>query len=233
MAAKTPLLLLPGLLCTEALWQHQVKALKGIAECIVADLTQKETIAGMALAALQRAPEKFALAGLSMGGYVALEIVRQAPGRVMKLCLLDTSARSDSPEQKHKRELFIAMSKSGQFKGVTPRLLPMLIHTSRFKDAALTDIIYGMAGKVGRDAFIRQQTAVMNRADSLPFLSSIKVPTQIICGREDMITPPDVMREIADGIKGAQMRIIPDCGHLSPLEQPDQVNETMKIWLAA
>lgn len=233
MSSKTPLLLLPGLLCTEALWQHQIKALKGVADCIVADLTQQETIGGMAAAALQKAPAKFALAGLSMGGYVAFEIMRQAPGRVTKLCLLDTSARPDTTEQKHKRELFITMSRQGQFKGVTPRLLPMLIHTSRFKDAELTDIIFGMAGHVGRDAFIRQQTAIMNRVDSRPLLASIDVTTQVICGHQDMLTPPDVVKEIADGIKGAQFNVIEDCGHLSALEQPEKVSAAMKNWLAA
>src|ERR1700722_9870875 len=103
MTSKISLLLLPGLLCTEALWQYQIKALKGVADCVVADLTQHETMSGLAVAGFQKAPAKFALAGLSMGGYVALEIMRQAPERVTKLCLLDTSARPDSDEQKHKR----------------------------------------------------------------------------------------------------------------------------------
>jgi len=232
MSSKTPLLLLPGLLCDEALWQHQIKALKGVADCVVANLTQHETMAGMAVAALEKAPPKFALAGLSMGGYVAFEIMRQAPERVTKLCLLDTTARPDSPEQQHKRQLFISMSRAGQFKGVTPRLLPLLIHTSRFKDTELTDIIYGMAGRVGRDGFIRQQTAIMNRADSRPLLSSISVPTQIICGHQDALTPPDIMREIAGGIKGSHYDIIEDCGHLSPLEQPEKVNALMTRWLS-
>jgi len=230
---KAPLLLLPGLLCDEVLFAHQIKALKGIAECRVADLTQHDNMPMLAQSVLATAPPQFALAGLSMGGYVALEIMRQAPERVMKLCLLDTSARPDSAEQQHKRQLLMSMSRAGQFKGVTPRLLPVLISTARLNDKDVTDVIFGMAGRIGRDAFIRQQTAIMNRADSRPLLPSIHCPTQIICGHHDMLTPPDVMREIAEGIKGARMDVIENCGHLSPLEQPEKVSEFMKRWLTS
>jgi pimeloyl-ACP methyl ester carboxylesterase len=232
MATKTPLLLLPGLLCDEALWQFQIKALKGIADCSVADLAHHESMPALARTALAKAPAKFALAGLSMGGYVAFEIIRQAPERVLKLCLLDTSARPDTTDQKERRQLLMSMSRAGQFKGVTPRLLPMLVHSSRLKDDKLTDIIYGMAGRLGREGFIRQQTAIMDRADSRPLLPTIKIPVQIIGGRQDELTPPEVMREIADGIRGAQIDIIDNCGHLSALEQPDKVNALMTKWLS-
>ena len=123
---------------------------------------------------LVNAPPQFALAGLSMGGYVAFEIMRQAPQRVLKLCLLDTSARPDTPEQVRRRELLITMSREGKFKGVTPRLLPMLIHPDRMEDKELTYIIMTMAERVGREAFVRQQTAILKRPDSRPLLKSIK-----------------------------------------------------------
>jgi pimeloyl-ACP methyl ester carboxylesterase len=233
MATKQTVLLLPGLLCTEALWQNQIKALKGVADCIVADLTQYDSIITLARAAVQKAPPQFALAGLSMGGYVAWEIMRQAPERVTKLCLLDTSARPDTAEQKERRQAFISMSRAGQFKGVTPRLLPNFIHTSRLKDERLTDVIFGMAGRIGRDGFIRQQTAIMNRSDSRPLLAQIKCPTQVIVGQQDLLTPPDVMSEIATGIQGSKFDVVANCGHLSPLEQPDRVSDIMKLWLTA
>lgn len=228
-----PLLLLPGLLCDEALWQPQIKALKGLANCQVADLTQNESMAAMARAALAKAPPQFALAGLSMGGYAALEIMHQAPERVTRLCLLDTTARPDSEEQKTRRQLLMTLSRSGQFQGVTPRLLPMLVHSSRLKDEKLTDIIFGMAGRVGREAFIRQQTAIMDRADLRPILPGIRCPVQVICGRQDIITPPEVMREIANAIPHAQFHVLDNCGHLSTLEQPEKVNELMKAWMKA
>jgi pimeloyl-ACP methyl ester carboxylesterase len=233
MTQKTPLILLPGLLCDKALWQNQIDTLKGLADCHVADLTQQDDVKDLAKAVLAKAPAKFALAGLSMGGYVALEIMRQAPERVLKLCLVDTSARPDTPEQKERRRLLIAISKQGKFKGVTPRLLPMLIHSDRMNDKALTDIVIDMAARVGREAFTRQQTAIINRIDSRPHLAAIRVPTQVIVGRQDALTPPEIGKEIADAIPGAEFSIVEHSGHLSPLEQPDTVNGLMQKWLLA
>lgn len=232
MPQKTPLLFLPGLLCDEALWRQQIKSLNDMAESHVADLTRHDSIEALAEAVLEKAPEEFALAALSMGGYVAFEIMRRAPQRVTRLCLMDTSARADTPEQKERRQLLLAMSRAGQFKGVTPRLLPMLIHPSRLGDQELTGIIFAMAGRVGREAFQRQQTAIMNRVDSRPSLQAIKCPVEIICGREDSLTPPDIMQEIAGGIVGARMNVIEACGHLSPLEKPEAVSALMRKWLA-
>jgi pimeloyl-ACP methyl ester carboxylesterase len=228
---NVPLLLLPGLLCDEALWQHQIKFLKDTAECAVADITRHSRMEALAKDVLATAPPQFALAALSMGGYVAFEIMRQAPERVLKLCLLDTSARPDTPEQKKRRELLLAMSRAGQFKGVTPRLLPMLIHPDRMDDKELTGIVMTMAERVGREAFNNQQTAIMNRADSRPLLKKIRCPMQVIGGRQDALTPPDIVQEIADGIPKARLDFIENCGHLSPLERPEKVNALMKGWL--
>jgi pimeloyl-ACP methyl ester carboxylesterase len=231
MTDKIPLLLLPGLLCDKALWQHQIKSLKSMTECRVADLTGHDNIPALAAEALKDAPKQFALAGLSMGGYVAFEILRQAPARVLKLCLLDTSARPDTPEQKERRKLLIALSKRGQFKGVTPRLLPMLIHADRLEDKSITQIIFDMAARIGQQAFTRQQMAIIGRVDSRPFLSSIRVPVQIITGRQDALTPPEIGQEIANGIPGARFTIVEHSGHLSPLEQPEVVSAIMRKWL--
>jgi pimeloyl-ACP methyl ester carboxylesterase len=231
--ALIPLLLLPGLLCDAALWQHQIKSLKSIADCRVMDTTKHDRIDALAKAVLAEAPPQFALAGLSMGGYVTLEIMRQAPERVLKLCLLDTSARPDTAEQSEKRRLLLAMSKAGQFKGVTPRLLPLLIHPDRLEDKDLTYIIVTMAERMGRDVFHKQQTAILNRIDSRPFLRDIKCPTQLIVGSQDALTPPEIMREIHDGIAGSRMNVLEHCGHLSALEKPDEVNALMQKWLVA
>ncbi len=227
-----PLLLLSGLLCDGALWQHQIRYLDGIAACHVADTARFDSMTAIAREVLSLAPPQFAMAGLSMGGYVAFEIMRQAPERVLKLCLLDTSARADTAEQREKRRLLLAMAEKGQFKGVTPRLLPMLIHPDRIEDVELTDIVTSMAERMGREAFRNQQTAIMTRTDSHATLKSIQCPTQIIGGRQDVLTPPDIMREIAEGISGARFDVVEDCGHLSPLEKPDEVNLLMRRWLA-
>jgi pimeloyl-ACP methyl ester carboxylesterase len=231
MPKKVPLILLPGLLCDEALWRNQIKSLETLAECRVADLTQYDRVDALARAVLSLAPPQFALAALSMGGYVAFEVMRQAPERVLKLCLLDTTARPDTPEQSERRRLLIAMSRSGQFRGVTPRLLPALIHPDRLQDIELIGVITAMAERVGREAFQNQQTAIINRIDSRSGLRNIHCPTQVIGGRQDALTPPDIVREIADSVSNARFDIVENCGHLSPLEQPEKVTALMIKWL--
>ena len=233
MTDKFPLIFLPGLLCDAALWQHQITHVQNIADCQVADITQHDRIEHLARDVLTKAPAQFALAGLSMGGYVAFEIMRQAPERVLKLALLDTSARPDTLDQRERRQLLLMMSRRGQFKGVTPRLLPMLIHPDRLQDTNLTDIITAMAERVGRDAFHNQQTAILHRIDSRPFLTNIICPTLVVGGMQDGLTPPDIVHEIAAGIPNAQLQLIDNCGHLAPLEQPERVNGFMREWLTA
>lgn len=186
----------------------------------------------MAERVLRTAPPQFALAGLSMGGYVAFEIMRQAPQRVIKLALLDTQARADTPESKQQRQGLIRLALQGEFKGVTARLLPRLIHNSRLNnDESLTDIIMKMAESVGREAFTSQQTAIMNRPDSRPDLPTIKCPTLVLCGREDALTPLALHQEMALAIPGAILSIIEDCGHLSALERPQAVTALLRHWL--
>lgn len=231
MPIPESLVLIPGLLCDDALWQNQINALKERVNITVADTTGHDRMADLADEVMRRAPPHFALAGLSMGGYVALEIMRRAPERVLKLALLDTAARPDTPGQQQRRRLLISMSQSGQFKGVTPRLLPLLIHPDHLHDQGLTSVIMTMAERVGREAFARQQTAILNRIDSRPFLKDITCPTLVLGGAQDAITPPDLLREMVQGIAGARLEIIEACGHLSPLEQPEVVNALMGEWL--
>ncbi|MER2520975.1 MAG: alpha/beta fold hydrolase [Bdellovibrionales bacterium] len=233
MQPKAPLILISGLLCDEALWAHQVKSLKNIADCHVADTTRHDRIELVARDVLAMAPPRFALAGLSMGGYVAFEILRQAPQRVLRLCLLDTTARPDTAEQKERRKLLLAMARTGKFRGVTPRLLPMLIYPDRLRDAPLTETVMGMAERMGPEVFQRQQMAILHRVDSRPTLGAIACPTQVIGGMQDTLTPPDLLREIANGISGARLDLIERCGHLAPLERPDEVGALMARWLTA
>jgi pimeloyl-ACP methyl ester carboxylesterase len=230
MAEKQRLLLLPGLLCDAALWQFQTEALADVADPMVADLTRSDSIAGMARDALERAPDRFALAGLSMGGYVALEIMRQAPERVTRLALLDTSARADTPETVERRKALIDLASRGKFKGVTPRLLPLLLHKDH-QFPPLSTIVMDMAARVGQEAFIRQEVAILTRIDSRPFLKDIKVPTLVLVGEDDALTPVHLHEELADGIKGSEFQIIARSGHLTTLERPDMVNRAMFDWL--
>jgi pimeloyl-ACP methyl ester carboxylesterase len=232
MAEKQRLLLLPGLLCDAALWQFQSEALADVADISVADLSRSESIADMARDALAAAPDRFALAGLSMGGYVALEIMRQAPERVTHLALFDTSARPDTPELTERRKALIELAGRGKFKGVTPRLLPLLMHRDH-QFAPLTQIVIDMAARIGQPGFVRQEIAIMNRIDSRPFLKDIAVPTLVLVGADDQLTPVAVNEELADGIKGSEFQVIARCGHLTTLEKPDMVNRAMFDWLTS
>ena len=233
MAEKIPLLLVPGLLCSAALWRPQIDALSDIARSTIADTTQDDSFGAMARRALAAAPPRFALAGLSMGGYIAQEIMRQAPERVTHLALLDTSARSDSPEQRTRRLGLIELAEKGEFKGVTPRLLPLLIHPARLEDEPLTRTVMEMAETIGKEAFLRQQTAIMARPDGRADLRRISCPTLVLCGRQDVLTPVKLHEEIASLVPGARLAVIEDCGHLSTLEKPRSVSAAFRQWLTA
>jgi pimeloyl-ACP methyl ester carboxylesterase len=233
MTTRTPLVLLPGLLEDKAVWQNQIDALADVAAAIVPDLTRQDSIAAMAEAVLATAPDRFALAGHSMGGYVALAVTRIAPRRVMRLALVDTAARADTPEQTERRHALIEMTKIGKFKGVTPRLLPLLVHADRLDDKAVTDIIMAMAERVGPEAFQRQQKAIMGRLDQRKFLPRIACPTLVLCGRQDQITPLDRSEEMAAAIAGAKLVVVEECGHIPQLEGAEEATRAMREWLGA
>ncbi len=231
MSEPSPLALLPGLLCDQALWQHQTAALADLADCRVADLTSQDSVAEMARTVLEAMPDRFGLAGLSMGGYVAFEIMRRAPERVSRLALIDTKARPDTPEETSRRRGLIELAQKGNFKGVTPRLLPLMIHEARLEDEALTGDVRAMAERIGQAAFVRQQTAILGRPDSRPTLVTIGCPTLVLCGRQDALTPVQDHTEMAAGIRNAQLKVVEDCGHLAPLERPEAVTKAMRAWL--
>jgi pimeloyl-ACP methyl ester carboxylesterase len=231
MKATQALVLLPGLLCDAALWAAQLEALAGVASPVVADLTRHDSIGAMAEAVLRAAPGRFALAGLSMGGYVAQEVMRRAPERVTRLALLDTSARADTEAQRKRRGDLLALAGRGHFKGVTPRLLPMLVHPARLADEALTASVMAMAERVGPEAFLRQQQAIMARPDSRPDLPRVACPTLVLCGRQDALTRLERPEEMAALIAPAELVVIEDCGHLSTLERPGEVSAALRRWL--
>lgn len=225
------LVLLPGLVNDSRLWQHQTAGLADIAHVSVGDLTKGHTIAEMASDVLASAPVgQFALAGLSMGGYVALEIMRQAPERVLALALFDTSARPDTPTALENRSAAIEQSEKN-YQLVIEELMPKQLHPTHMDDAELVSMITDMAMSLGNKTFIRQQRAIAGRIDSIPSLSLIKCPTLVLCGRDDAITPIGLHQEMVTEIEGSGLSIIDDCGHLSALEQPTRVNEALTMWL--
>jgi pimeloyl-ACP methyl ester carboxylesterase len=228
---RTPLVFLPGLLCDERLWRDQAEALSDIATPFIADLTLDNSVAAMAGRALGAAPDRFALAALSMGGYVAFEILRQAPQRVTRLALFDTSAAPDDPARIAQRKVGIASLKIGRFAGVTTRLLPQLVHPSHVA-GPVGEELKAMAARVGGDAFLRQQQAILGRPDSRPLLATIAVPTLVAVGDGDVLTPPAEALEIHHGIAGSRFHLFRNCGHLPAIEQPRETNEVLRAWLA-
>jgi pimeloyl-ACP methyl ester carboxylesterase len=228
---KTQLILLPGQLCDAALWKSQVAALADIADIAVADLTRDDSVAAMAERALASAPPRFAVCGLSLGGYVAFEMVRRVADRVTHLGLMNTSARADIEEQSERRERSLRAARIGAFKGVTPRFLPTIIHPDHAADPAMAKTVLEMTERVGRIAFEQQQRAAIQRPDSRPLLASIDCPTLVVGGRQDRVTPPALQEEIASGIAGAELELLDVCGHLAPIEQAETVNRLMRDWL--
>lgn len=228
-----PLVLVPGLNLTGDLYALQIAALSPERPIRVAETTRDPDIPAMARRLLADNPGRFALAGLSMGGYVALEVMRQAPDRVTRLGLLDTSARPDSAEAGENRRRLIALAESGRFEEVLPILWERLVAPERRGDAALEERVRAMAQAVGPQAFVAQQLAIMSRPDQRPHLPEIEVPTLVLVGDQDAITPPELSREIADAIEWASLVVVPDCGHLSTLERPEAVTAALKAWLAA
>lgn len=227
-----PLLLLPGLLCDERLWCHQAAVLSDIASPIIADLTRDDTLAAMAERALAAAPERFALAGLSMGGYVAFEILRRAPERVTRLALFDTSAAPDTPNRLAQRLAGISSLAVGRFVGVTKRLLPQLVHADHVHGPVGAELV-AMAARVGAEAYLRQSRAILDRPDSRPLLPTIAVPTLVAVGEEDVLTPPAAALEILHGIRDARFHLFRRCGHLPALERPEETARLLRDWLTA
>lgn len=231
MAVPEPLVLIPGLNCTAALYAPQWPALAPGRPILVAETSSDETIGAIAERLLAAAPERFALCGLSMGGYVAFEVMRRAPKRVTRLALLDTSAKPATPETNQPREQMIALAEKGAFDNVTTLLWQKLVAPARLADEALRLVVRQMSEEVGAEGFVRQQRAIMGRIDSRPGLSAIAVPSLVIVGAEDEITPPAEAKTIASGI-GASARYleIPGCGHLSTLEAPEIVTKALLDW---
>jgi len=188
----------------------------------------------MAASVLRDCPwREFALAGLSMGGYVAQEIMRQAPERVARLALLDTRARAEVPEETARRRELMELAQRGHnFTPVTNRMLPLMLHESRLKDAPLIQIIREMAQRTGIEAYLRQQNAIIARADYRPMLPSVTCPTLVLCGRQDRLTPLENSEEMARTIPGAKLVVVEDCGHVSTLERPAEVNRALRTWLS-
>ncbi len=233
MSESLPVVLIPGLLGSPRLYAGQVPELWRFGPVMVADHTRDESMSAIARRILAAAPPKFALVGLSMGGYISFEILRTAPERVAKLALLDTSARPDLPEQTQGRREQIAEAKAGRLLEVLDRAFATWVHPARRDDRALRDLVVAMANETGVDGFVNQQLANIGRVDSRPGLAAIRCPTLVLVGEQDAVTPPERAAEIANGIPGARLVIVPDCGHMSAVERPEKVTGALVELLRA
>jgi pimeloyl-ACP methyl ester carboxylesterase len=233
MTEPLPIVLVPGLLTSPRLYAEQLPALWQHGPVTIAGTTRDNTIAGLASRILADAPPRFALAGLSMGGYICFELARQAPDRIDRLALLDTTARPDTPELTRRRHAQIALTQDGRFAEVADQQFPLLIHPSRQSDPAVRKLVRLMAEETGAEAFIRQQQAIIGRADSRPGLGAIGCSTLVLVGDGDQLTPPELSVELADAIPAARLVVVADSGHLTPLDQPEEVTKALVEWLQA
>ena len=233
-SARTPLVFLPGMLLNGDLFAAQVAALDDLADCRVSQATfAADALVGMAQAVLDENPGPFALAGMSMGGYVAQIVAHLAPDRVSRLALLSTGHRPDRQTTREQRERLIEQARHGQFNGLSRGTFAQWVHPDRGRDQDLYQRVLTMTRASGRDVFARQQRATLERPDVGPWLRQIGCPTLVLCGRQDLITPPELSEEMAATIPGANLVLLEECGHLSPLEQPEAVTTALRDWLVA
>ena len=233
--ALPPLLLLPGLACDAEVWQHQVRSLGEITGVQVADYAASDSIEQMARVALERAPERFALAGHSMGGRVAFEIFRCAPERVAGLALLDTAYKPLQPGEAGEREKaeragYVKIAKTQGMRAMARSWLQKMVHPSRLADAPLIESIVEMLGRKSPETFAGQINALLGRPDATPVLAAVRCPTLVLCGHEDAWSVLDVHRDMAVRIPNARLVAIENCGHMSTMERPQAVTAALAEW---
>ncbi len=227
-----PLVLIPGLASSYRIYAPVIPQLWRSRPVMVANHLRDDSMAAIARRILDEAPPVFALAGHSMGGYIAFEIMRQAPERVARLALLNTSARPDTSEASERRRAQMQLARAGKLHDVLDTIFPSFVHPSRVSDAALRSLVHEMGDDVGVEGFINNQTAIIARPNSRPSLGEIRCPTLVLSGDQDMLLPNQLSKEIAQGIAGSRLTIVPDCGHLSQPEQPQAVVEALTGWLS-
>lgn len=226
-----PILLVPGVICSPRIFAPVIPALWRFGPVTVANHIRDDNMGAIARRILAEAPPRFALAGHSMGGYIAFEIMRQAPERVAKLALMSTQARADTPEATTRRRGLIERVRGGAYRAVVDELYQGFVHPSRQGDASLRRIVDDMSEDVGADAFIRQLMAVMGRPDSRPTMAWIKCPTLVLTSDTDNTVPNALSDEMAAGIPGAKLVVLPNCGHLPQLELPQATADALVEWL--
>lgn len=227
-----PLVLLPGMMCDARLYAPQIEVLSRERAVMVAPITQGERIEDMVAAILDQLPARFALAGLSMGGIVAMEVLSRAPERVARLCLMDTDPLADTPQIAAIREPWIVRARAGRLDEVMREAMRPSFLAPGPGRAAVLETMYRMAADLGPDLFIRQSRALQRRRDQQATLRKCKAPTLVLCGEHDALTPVRRHAFMAELIPKARLEIVPDAGHVPTLEQPGAVIAALRDWLA-
>ena len=234
--SRPTLVLVPGLLCDAAVWEPQRAALAGRAELVVADHGSLDSLAAMATRVLDAAPGRFAIAGHSMGGRVAFEVLRQAPARVAGLALLDTACHPLAPgaageQERHGRLALLALARRAGMRAMAREWVQGMVHPLRLGDRPLIDAILDMLGRKTPDIFAAQIHALLGRPDASGLLGAIQCPTLVLCGAQDAWALPQGHRDMAAAIGGSTLSEVPGCGHMAPMEKPAEVAAALGAWL--
>lgn len=234
--SRPALILLPGLLCDRSVWAAQVEALGATFECIVPSYGEIDSIPGMARSVLAQAPERFLLAGHSMGGRVALEVLRAAPQRVRRLVLMDTGFRARAPgeagnaEERQRRRL-VEMGYREGMRAMGREWLAGMVHPDRLGDTALVESILAMIERFPPETHEAQIRALLARPEAADVLATIACPTLLVCGRQDAWSPLSRHEEMQGLIPGSRLSVVENSGHMSTMEQAPQVNALLREWM--
>jgi pimeloyl-ACP methyl ester carboxylesterase len=230
------LLLLPGLVCDDAIWEHQARHLSKITIVKILDYGLSDSLEKMAQVALRDAPERFAVAGHSMGGRVAFEILRRVPERVVGVALLDTAYRPRATGEAGEREradrfALLDVARSQGMRAMAREWIPKIVHPARLTDEAFITSVTEMIDRKTPDIFAAQINALLERPDAAPVVTSLRCPTMILCGREDLWSPLAGHREMAALVPQSKLVIIENCAHMAPMERPEDVTSALRNWL--
>lgn len=227
-----PLVLLPAMMCDARLFADQVTALSRDRAVMVAPITQGERVEEIASNLIDQLPQRFALLGLSMGGIVAMEVLRRVPDRVSRLCLMDCSPLAETPAEAAAREPLIVRARAGRLEEALQGAMPADHLAPGAGRPGLMNRLRAMAADLGPEVFVRQSRALQRRRDQQGTLRKGRQPTLVVCGELDPLTPVKRHAFMAELIPNAQLQVIPDCGHLPPLERPEAVTDLLRDWLA-
>jgi pimeloyl-ACP methyl ester carboxylesterase len=231
MHPTIPIVLVPGRASSARIYAPVIPALWRFGPVMVANHIRDDSMAEIAARVLREAPRRFALAGHSMGGYIALEIMRQAPERVERLALINTQARPDTPEASERRRGLMERAERGELRAAREEMFPELVHPSRRDDSGIRQLVQEQGEDVGVEGYLRQQTAIIARVDSRPTLATIKCPTLVLTGDQDNTIPNVFSKEMAQDIAGAKLVVLDRCGHLPQPEQPEATAQALVEWL--